>query len=540
MMVLKRNLCKIGLLLILLAAGFICVNSLVNYNSNTSINSSRIGQLNTDANQAEGPSVTPRQTPRGQNPNPNLRMESPNGGPAGMRPGSAAASPSTSTNSNTNYASPLHVYATIFLGLFAAAYYLLIYKKRRIDPGQIKFIIVTLLSTGLLLRIYAATLMTGHPFDMNTFKSWATAAAGNLFHVYSGGKSSDYPPLYMYILYLVGKLGSIPTLTVYYPLLLKLPSIIADMVTSYFIYKLARKYLTLELSLLLSALYIFNPAIFINSTFWGQVDSFFTLIVAGAVWALAERRIGLASALFMAAVLMKPQGIIFLPVLFFELVRQKNLRNLIKAAACALGTAVLIVLPFSLNNGMLWIFKLYAQTVEEYPYASVNAFNLFSLLGANYKSDTAAWLFLNYHTWGLIFIILVTVYAWFIYIKGNSRAFIPAVALFQIAGVFTLSSSMHERYLFPAAALAILACIYLKDKRLLLLAVGFSTTIYINTHVILFGTLQGINSSSYSPTLIITSLLNVLLLGYLGKVLFDIAVKQKVCCLSGHPNCFRA
>ncbi len=532
-MVLKRNLYKIGLLLILLAAGFICVNSLVNYNGNTSANSSRIGQLNTVASQAEGPSVTPSQTPGRQNQNPNQRMESPNGGPGGMRPGNGA----TSSSTNTTYASPLHVYAAIFLGLFIAAYYLLIYKKRRIDPGQIKFLIVTLLSAGLLLRIYAATLMTGHPFDMNTFKSWATAAAGNLFHVYSGGKSSDYPPLYMYILYLVGKLSSIPALTSYYPLLLKLPSIIADMVTSYIIYKLARKYLTLELSLLLAALYIFNPAIFINSTFWGQVDSFFTLIVAGAVWTLAERRIGLASALFIAAVLMKPQGIIFLPVLFFELVRQKNLMNFIKAAACALGTALLIVLPFSLNNDMLWIFKLYAQTVGEYPYASVNAFNLFSLLGANYKSDTAAWLFLNYHTWGLIFIILVTVYSWFIYIKGNSRAFIPAVALFQIAGVFTLSTSMHERYLFPAAALAILACIYLNDKRLLLLAVGFSTTIYINTHVILFGTLRGINSASYSPTLIITSLLNVLLLGYLGKVLFDIAVKQKVCCLSGHPNC---
>jgi Gpi18-like mannosyltransferase len=83
--------------------------------------------------------------------------------------------------------------------------------------------------------------------------------------------------------------------------------------------------------------------------------------------------------------------------------------------------------------------------------------------------------------------------------------------------------------LFPAAALAILAFIYLRDKRLLLLAVGFSTTIYINTHVVLFATLQGVNSLSFSPTLIITSLLNVLLLGYLMKVLFDIAVKKKIC-----------
>jgi Gpi18-like mannosyltransferase len=496
----------------------------VHYNANNSANPSRIGQFSAVPNQAGRPTVTPTQIPRGQNQNGSHRMASPNGDPGGLRTGNANAS----TSASTNFASPLYVYAAIFLGIFVAAYYFLIYKKRSINPNQVKFLIVTLFSTGLLLRIYAATLMVGHPFDMNSFRSWAAAAANNLFHVYSGGKSSDYPPLYMYLLFLVGKLSAIPALASYYPLLLKLPSMLADIVTSYLIYKIGRKYLSLELSILVAAFYIFNPAIFINSTFWGQVDSFLTMIVAGAVWALAEKRVGLASSLFIAAVLMKPQGIIFLPVLFFELVRQKNLMKFIKAAVCSLGTALILVLPFALNNGVLWIFKLYAQTVGEYPYASVNGFNLFSLIGANYKSDAAPWLFLSYHTWGLIFIVLVTAYSWFIYIKGNNRAFIPAIALFQIAGVFTLSTSMHERYLFPAAALAILAFIYLRDKRLLIFAIGFSATIYINTQVILFGTLQGVNSAAYNPTLIITSLLNVLLLGYLGKVLFDIAVKKKI------------
>ena len=488
----------------------------MNYNGNNSPTPSRIGQIKSIPSEENRPSVVPNQKPGRQflDQNANQRMASPNGGPGGMWKGSSNASAST------NYASPLLMYAVMFLGLIVAAYYFLIYKKRRIDPGQAKFIILTLLCVGLLLRISAATLVAGHSFDISTFKSWATAAANNLFQVYSTSRSIDYPPLYMYILFLIGKIGSIPAMSPYYTLLLKLPSIIADIATSYLIYKLARKYLSLELSILLSAFYIFNPAIIINSTFWGQVDSFFTLIIVGAVLALSELRIGLASALFMAAILMKPQGIIFLPVLFFELLRQKNLKNFIKAAVCALGTAAIIVLPFSLHNDVLWIFKLFAKTVGEYPYASVNAFNLFSLLGANYKSDAATWLILSYHTWGMIFIVLVTAYSWFIYIKGNSSRFIPAVALLQIVGVFTLATSMYERYLFPAAALAILAFIYLRDKRLLFLAGGFSTSIYINTHVVLFGTIQD------SPTLIITSLFNVLLLAYLMKVLFDIAIKK--------------
>lgn len=64
-------------------------------------------------------------------------------------------------------------------------------------------------------------------------------------------------------------------------------------------------------------------------------------------------------------------------------------------------------------------------------------------------------------------------------------------------------------------------------RRLLLLSLGFSATIYINTHVVLFETLQGLNSVSYSTSLIGVSILNLLLFAYLVKVLFDIAVRNK-------------
>lgn len=380
--------------------------------------------------------------------------------------------------------------------------------------------------------------MEGHPFDINIFKSWATAAANNLFQVYSNARSIDYPPLYIYILFIIGKIASLPTMSPYFTLLLKLPSIVADIATSYLIYKLARKYLALEISIILSSFYIFNPAVFINSTFWGQVDSFFTFIVISAVFMLSEKKIGFASALFTAAVMMKPQGIIFLPVLFFELVREKSLSSFLKAIVFALSTAVIIILPFSLHNDVLWIFKLFSNTVSEYPYASVNAFNFYSLIGKNYISDGSVLFLFSYHSWGMAFIVMITALAWFIYIKGNSRAFAFAVALLQIAGVFIFSTRMHERYLFPAAALSILAFIYLGDRRLLFLSAGFSFTIFVNTHVVLFATSGGIHSISFSPALIITSVVNMLLFGYLVKVLFDIAARKRIMRPAGYKNRF--
>jgi len=388
----------------------------------------------------------------------------------------------------------------------------------------VKILMLTLLVAGLLLRVAAATLMDGHN-DINIFKGWASAAANNLMQFYAGSRTSDYPPLYIYILYLIGKIAALPAVSPYYTILLKLPSMAADIVTSYLIYRLAGKYLSLETSVLLAAFYVFNPAVFINSTFWGQVDSFFTMIIVTAVYLLSENRIGLSAVMFTAAVLMKPQGIIFLPVLFFELVRQKSFKNFLKAAVWALCTAVVIILPFAYSKGALWIYNLFAKTTAEYPYAAVNAFNLFGLLGKNYVRDATAQFLFSYHSWGMIFIVLTTLLAWFIYIKGNSRVFASAAGLLLITGVFNLSTRMHERYLFPAVALSILAFIYLKDKRLLVLSAGFSTTVYLNTHFVLFKT-SGMNAVTYGPALVITSLLNVMLLIYLVKVLFDIAVRK--------------
>lgn len=515
---LKKHIFRMSLLLVLLLSVILCIYTIWHYNGNSAPTPSRIRSNNSLSSERDQFSDIQNQIPKGQFPDPDStqRMVPPSGRMWGGI-----------TSAGTKYAPQLITYSIIFLFLFIAAYYLFIYKKLKIHSGNERILILTLLCVGLFLRISSATLMEGHPFDINLFKNWATAAANNLFQVYSNSRSSDYPPLYMYILFLIGKIASIPAMSPYFTVLLKLPSIVADIATSYLFYKLARKYLSLEISILLSAFYIFNPAVFINSTFWGQVDSFFTFIVISSVVMLSEKKIVLSSALFTAAIMMKPQGIIFLPVLFFELIRQKSFKNFLKVVFFSLSMALIIILPFSLNKDMLWVFKLFSNTLSEYPYTSVNAFNFFSLIGKNYAKDADTLFVFSYHNWGMIFIIMITAFSWFFYTKGNNRVFASAAALLQIAGVFTFSTRMHERYLFPAVALSILAFIYLRDKRLLLLSAGFSSTVYINTHFVLFQTSNGINSVSFSPILIFTSLLNVLLFSYLVRVLFDISIKKR-------------
>ncbi|MEY8000414.1 hypothetical protein AB8U03_09450 [Clostridium sp. Mt-5] len=436
------------------------------------------------------------------------------------------------TSSSNKFAPLLTVYLAIFLVLCVAIYYFFTRKNMKINTKDTKMLVFSMLFIGLFLRIALSTSMEGYGGDVSLFKSWASSAANSFSQFYVNSRSSDYPPLYIYVLFFIGKAASISSISPYYTLLLKLPSIIADVATAYLIYKLAQKYLPLGISIFLSAFYIFNPAVFIDSALWGQVDSFFTLLVVLAFLLLSERKTVFSSILFTCSVLMKPQGIIFLPVLLFELVREKNLKIILKSMAAALATALVLIIPFSSNQNALWIFKLYSNTISEYPYASVNGFNFFNLIGANYEKNSNIFFIFSYKIWGMAAIIAITVFSWIIYAKLKSRTLAFSCALIQISGVFTFSTGMHERYLFPAAALCILALIYLKDKRFLTLVLGYTITIYGNIYHILFGALGRMNSNSHSLITDGISLLNIILFFYLAKILIDIAFRGKTYTIS--------
>ncbi|MDO7906341.1 glycosyltransferase family 39 protein [Paenibacillus sp. JX-17] len=436
----------------------------------------------------------------------------PQGG--GSRFGAGEASGSGSTE--------LLLYALLFFGAAAAAIPLMKRRKSEavVRPAMIWMAIVI----GLSIRIALAPQVAGHPFDLNLFRNWANAAAKGLSDFYSSS-NSDYPPLYIYMLYLVGKLTSTAALSPYSTLLIKLPSMLADMVTAYLLYRIGRKYISAGIGLAAAVFYAFNPAVLINSTYWGQVDSFFTLLIICGIWFISQCKLSWAALFMAAAIMMKPQGIIFLPVLGFALLQSGSWRAWIRAMGTAAAVVIVTALPFAWGQEPLWLYKLYAGTVGEYPYASVNAFNFYSLIGANYKQASSTMLLFSYHAWGLIFIVLAVLFTCWMTLRNRNPLLAAAAALTLIALVFTFSTSMHERYLFPAAALAIVAYFQLRDQRLLWLTLGFSVTIFFNTYYIFYYSTSG--GASYGAVLFLISLLNILLCGWLIKVLWNLSSSNK-------------
>ncbi|QWR76976.1 phospholipid carrier-dependent glycosyltransferase [Candidatus Magnetomonas plexicatena] len=385
-----------------------------------------------------------------------------------------------------------------------------------------------LLLCAFLLRSVLAVLVEGYPNDIACFKGWAIhSASAGLSDFYSGMVFADYPPGYIYVLYVVGKIREFFSLdysSAWFLFIVKLPQLVSDIVLTHIVFVLSRKYLSLKSSYALAAIYAFNPAIVINSAPWGQVDSFYTLTVVIFVLLAVQKRFLPASLACAFAVLVKPQALMFAPLwLFAHLNKPVKVKTLILNAVYAFAFFVALVIPFSLHKEPLWIVHHYAATLSSYPYATFNAFNLFALTGGNLSPVTDSFFLLSYNTWGLIFITLTVIFTFFIYTKRKDSAALICCALLIVSSTYVLGPKMHERYLYPALALALLTYVYLKDKRFLFIFAGFSVTLFINEASVLdYGIREIFFIPADDPVLMIISAANVLLLLYLFKIGYEL------------------
>ena len=134
--------------------------------------------------------------------------------------------------------------------------------------------------------------------------------------VYGSG-NVDYPPLYLYILRYIGKvllrLNWAPD-SIFGIILIKMPAILADILSGILVYMVTARKMSKKTALILSGLYLFNPAILVNSAMWGQTDGIMTLLVVVGLLGLYHDRIMVSAFFFASACLMNPKGFIFQPV----------------------------------------------------------------------------------------------------------------------------------------------------------------------------------------------------------------------------------
>lgn len=386
----------------------------------------------------------------------------------------------------------IHLTALSAILLFAGLYIL---SANRNQYEISRFSIFLLLGAGLSIRVYFAMSNVGFGNDTACFSAWAdrmySVGPGEF---YSLDFFTDYPPGFMYVLYIIGAIRSVFGIATYsgvHLLLLKLPAILCDLAGAYLLYREGLQKLRPQNALILTAAYLFNPAVILNSSLWGQVDSVFTLTVVCMCLALMRGKMLPAYLSFGIGVLLKPQTLVFTPVLLVGILDyvflqdfhyKKLFRNLIQGLTVILGM-VLLSLPFGLQN----VLSQYMDTLGSYPYAAVNAYNFWGLLGFNWTGQDNNFLFFSFRQWGSLVIVLIVVFTFVISLrmrKDNTKY--PLLGAFIILTMFLFSVRMHERYMYPGLILLLLSCLYHSGKSLYLCYGGFSILHLYNTAHVLF------------------------------------------------------
>lgn len=413
-------------------------------------------------------------------------------------------------------------FVTFCFSAIIAMYILFLYTERCLNAmkqqkqGQIY--IYYLLLGAFLVRCLFAFFYKGFLSDIACFSYWSNRVfTGGFADFYSPDVFTDYPPGYMYVLYVVGAVMS-ALKTEYLSglslLLLKLPAILCDMASGYIIHRVASKKFTRNTSLILSAVYLFNPAVFVNSSMWGQVDAVFTLALLLLCLLLTEGKTIPAYFVFAIGVLMKPQMLIFTPLVLFGIYeyvfakgfeRKNFLRNLFGGLG-AIVCMLLAAIPYGLDT----VLKQYGSTLGSYPYISVNAYNFWSFWGLNWSSQDKKFLFLTYGQFGTVVIVLLTLISAYIFIrKIHSAERYFASGAFIIITMFLFSVRMHERYLFPAMMLLLFTFLSSNKKPYFNAYIAISVAHFLNVWHVLFY-YDPHNYDAKAASIILISLLSIL------------------------------
>jgi len=301
--------------------------------------------------------------------------------------------------------------------------------------------LAVLLLVGLLLRLTIAYVLlpgSGFESDIGTFTAWALQLGQHgpgTFYATAG--FADYPPGYLYVLWLLGGLGGLLA-----PLangdagaataaLIKLPPMLMDIAVGALLYHLVRTWRANRpdaprLALTAAALYVLNPVTWYDSAVWGQTDAAGALVILLTLAALMRGNSEGASVLAVVAALIKPQfGVVALPVVaivllvrhgvvddLVHLLRRLGLRirwqdrlgtnprnpvllperlrswfevedgiwRIVSSTVGALIVLLLFLMPFSMD--IVRFINQMTGTAGGYPWLSVNAYNAWALVGA--------------------------------------------------------------------------------------------------------------------------------------------------------------
>jgi len=389
---------------------------------------------------------------------------------------------------------------------------------RRLDTATV---LTTILVLGLALRVFIAAFympLSGLSNDIGAFNAWGQRLASvGPAEFYAPDYFADYPPGYLYVLWLLGEIGAafVPIVGINITGgLVKIPGILSDVAVAWLLFVIVRRWggelidrMSFSISvdraaLAVAAIYLFNPGTVFDSAVWGQIDAVGTLVLLSTIYFLGRGWTEAAAVGAVVALLVKFQFAFLVPVVAVvgikrhlfgrsadpELDGQRSGVRVLTSLASGVATLALMLFPFRMG---LWapvaagadvkgclgflppadpttslVGKL-CEAANTYTGFSINAFNLWrnpwTGLGDTLQrgDDTVVGLALGgvSLTWQQVGTLLFIGFALLALVVVARRDDIRGVvlsALLLAITFFALPTRVHERYLFPALALGAL------------------------------------------------------------------------------------
>jgi Gpi18-like mannosyltransferase len=397
------------------------------------------------------------------------------------------------------------------------AYALIDYLRPLIDDRdsglKLAFIVLAVLAA---VKLAVMRYIPGFNVDVGDYQAWASqmATAGPA-PFYHPGFFCDYPPGYLYALWVVGLVGQAVGATGNaYRIIIESPAIIADFALALLMYAFVRRGNRPTMAFVAMLMVALNPALLFDTVVWGQSDSVMTFVTLLSIVAILSQQYEIAWGLAAIAVLVKPQGLMLLPVLGVWTMLEADFATWIRSGIALILVAIIGVTPFYFGHEWSWIFQLYTSTAAYYHETSVNAFNLMALIGGLRQSDSETLAGVSYFALGMS--LLVPLYAFIAWIlwHGRTPTRLVFASFLAIFGFFMVAPRMHERYLYPAIALAL--PLALEAPEMLAVFAIISLTCLINLAYVLHALDTVVFLNARDWVAMTTSALNVVALGLAG------------------------
>lgn len=358
--------------------------------------------------------------------------------------------------------------------------------------------------------------------DIGDFFSWAIRLNEVGFSkFYSSNFFSDYPPGYLYILNILGLFKAFFHLSDnFFYLLLKLPSIIAEVVLSLLVYTDIKNSISKNYGLFAAAFVLFNPAFIFNSSVWGQIDGILALLLYLSVYLLKRNIFVFSSISLGLAFLVKPQAVVIFPLFFLEFIKNFSIDKTLKLIFPFISTVFLLSAIFFPNDLLMGPIKLILSTANQYQYSSLFAYNFWGVIGF-WIPDKNIWNGLSYQSWGFILYALYLITVGYFYLKRKISFY--TLALLTTISFYFLPTRIHERYLYPALFFLIITAATIKSRFLFILTILLSLLHFLNLYfVYIYYNVfyYKMASSLYFPFLYTFLYSNQRMLSFISLVLF--------------------